>query len=669
MKKNKFKIGGFNVVNSTDSGDTRFTDVEIDLVYTGENDNKTNFKENIVEDAFPSLNNIPILGFVNGSDYAGHEEEYDDEGNVTEYYGQALGVIPESCNARFVDLKDGKRWLRVDAIVWNKIQASNILLEAGEKSHSIELNPNNFAGEWKNGIYHFSKIEFEGACILGDNRTPAMKGSKIVTNSLEDEIGTTVITSDIMSVIDEKMVIYNNIVNEEGGSELSKKKKKFWRFTSSGDSADLFLLNEISDGVSWWGDETTPTSFKQELDALGDIKNINVYINSPGGSVFGGIAIGNLLKMHKATVNAYVIGLSASIASVITMSADNIFMYPDSVLMVHKPSVGVRGNADDLAQTIKTLDTVQESIMNSYMTKTKDGVTREQIEELVNASTWMSATEASEFFNLEIYEDAQMTADATDFSFLTDNFTMEIPEKYAYLTNREGSETGEAETGETETGTETDAENTANTGEEEKSETGDAENNSGEEEGTEASTGDSETGTEDNASEDETGSEEDNGTDATDAEDAKPDLTAQFAEMVIINSDLVKEIEAKDIELSDKDKKILALESSLTNTKKELKDLQVTLDDEAKIEFIATQVSNLDADSKTSLLEQRGEHTFEDFKNLAYVTLGQQVAKTSKKVVTKYQKVNTETVNVSETNDMGDVESRVYDDLIKNKGE
>ena len=69
---------------------------------------------------------------------------------------------------------------------------------------------------------------------------------------------------------------------------------KFWEFKALGNAGELFLYGEISD-TSWWGDEITPAQFQKELAALGDISTLDVYINSPGGDIFAGFSLYNIL--------------------------------------------------------------------------------------------------------------------------------------------------------------------------------------------------------------------------------------------------------------------------------------------------------------------------------------------------------------------------------------
>ena len=77
--------------------------------------------------------------------------------------------------------------------------------------------------------------------------------------------------------------------------------KKFWQFRNqAADSAELLLYGDISDS-SWWGDEVTPKTFADELNALGPLTSLTVRINSGGGDVFAAETIGNLLEQPALT--------------------------------------------------------------------------------------------------------------------------------------------------------------------------------------------------------------------------------------------------------------------------------------------------------------------------------------------------------------------------------
>ncbi|KGJ49828.1 hypothetical protein KD33_07805 [Clostridium sp. NCR] len=175
------------------------------------------------------------------------------------------------------------------------------------------------------------------------------------------------------------------------------------------DSVDLYFYSDIVSSYwdSWDDTDQYPESIKNFLDEVGD-KDLNIYINSGGGSVFAGIAIYNMLKRHKGYKTVYVDGVAASIASVIAMAGDKIIIPNNAWLMIHKPWVATYGNADELRQVSETLDKLQEGIINIYKEKLKDGVDISTIEEMVNKETWLTGEDAFKYFDIEISDSLEV---------------------------------------------------------------------------------------------------------------------------------------------------------------------------------------------------------------------------------------------------------------------
>lgn len=180
-------------------------------------------------------------------------------------------------------------------------------------------------------------------------------------------------------------------------------------------TADLYFLGDInSESLGEWQkyypDDKAPKDVQDFLDQLNGATKINVHINSGGGSVFGGIAIYNILKRYNAEIVVYVEALAASIASVIAMAGDRIIIPANAQMMIHKPSTYTMGNADDIRKDADVLDGCQKVILNTYMQHVKEGVTAEQINELINAETWKTGEEWQEFFDIEVSEANNATA-------------------------------------------------------------------------------------------------------------------------------------------------------------------------------------------------------------------------------------------------------------------
>lgn len=165
--------------------------------------------------------------------------------------------------------------------------------------------------------------------------------------------------------------------------------RKGFTIVAKDKSADVFLYEEIGDG---WMGGISAKRFADELNALGKLDTLNVYINSPGGSVFDGNAIFNTLKRNSARVVVSIDGLAASIASIIAMAGDEISMAANSMMMIHDPWTLVAGSAADLRATADMMDKVRETLLNTYADRT--GFDSGKISDMMAAETWMTADEA-----------------------------------------------------------------------------------------------------------------------------------------------------------------------------------------------------------------------------------------------------------------------------------
>ena len=183
---------------------------------------------------------------------------------------------------------------------------------------------------------------------------------------------------------------------------------KFWNMKKDSDSiGEILLYGDISDS-SWYGDEITPKAFKDELDALGDVNEINIFINSGGGDVFAGVAIYNMLKRHPAKKTVYIDGLAASIASVIAMAGDKIIMPRNAMLMIHNAWTVAMGNKSDLRKMADELENVDSMLRSVYVSRT--GLDAEQIDTFMNDETWFTAESAFENSFIDEIEDAKLLA-------------------------------------------------------------------------------------------------------------------------------------------------------------------------------------------------------------------------------------------------------------------
>jgi len=173
-------------------------------------------------------------------------------------------------------------------------------------------------------------------------------------------------------------------------------------------TAEIVIYDEI--GKSWWGEDTVSAKqFLDDLNALGEVDDITLRINSPGGDVFDGVAIHNSLKNHKAKVTAHVDGIAASAASFIAMAADKIVMPANSFLLIHGASGMSWGNADDMRAVADDLDRIDKSLTATYVTRAKS--TTAKVKALMKEDRLMDAAEAKQWgFADEVTSEKKMAA-------------------------------------------------------------------------------------------------------------------------------------------------------------------------------------------------------------------------------------------------------------------
>ena len=177
---------------------------------------------------------------------------------------------------------------------------------------------------------------------------------------------------------------------------MNDNKKYFSMVKNSSTNAEIFIYGTISSESYRGESDTSAISFKKELDALGDVKQIDLHINSGGGDVFESYAIYNMLKRHKATIDVYVDGLAASGASVIAMVGKTVHMPENSYLMIHNAWTVASGDYRDLEKSAKVIKSITDNLRTAYLTR-KLTITESKVTEMMNDETWIAAKQAISF--------------------------------------------------------------------------------------------------------------------------------------------------------------------------------------------------------------------------------------------------------------------------------
>lgn len=167
--------------------------------------------------------------------------------------------------------------------------------------------------------------------------------------------------------------------------------KIWYSITAKGEAeAEISIFGPI--GNTWDGEGVTASKFIADFRAI-KAPNVTLTVNSPGGSLFDGIAIYNAMASSGKKITAKVMGVAASAASLIVMAATKIVMPKNSHMMIHKAANLAWGNADEMRETAAVLDTLDASIANTYAARTGKPV--EDIKAMLDqGDTWMNADEA-----------------------------------------------------------------------------------------------------------------------------------------------------------------------------------------------------------------------------------------------------------------------------------
>ena len=171
---------------------------------------------------------------------------------------------------------------------------------------------------------------------------------------------------------------------------------------ASDDDTTISMFEVI--GEDWWsGGGVTAKRISAALRSIGD-RDVTVRINSPGGDMFEGIAIYNLLRGHPAKVTVEVLGWAASAASIIAMAGDEIRMGLGTFMMVHNAWGVVIGNRHDMRESAELFDGFDSAIADIYEART--GLKRTAIEKLMDAETFMGPSEAVKNGFADLVDDA-----------------------------------------------------------------------------------------------------------------------------------------------------------------------------------------------------------------------------------------------------------------------
>jgi len=196
--------------------------------------------------------------------------------------------------------------------------------------------------------------------------------------------------------------------------------KRLWELKQSAQpgTLELYLYGDVEgDDYDWWTgqrieSDTSANHFRDALAQYPETKEINVYINSYGGSVFEGTAIYNQLRRHPAHVTVYIDGFACSVASVVAMAGDRVVMPKNAMMMIHNAYLYVVGNASELRKAADDLDTINRGNRQAYLQKAGGKLSDEELTAMMDKETWLTAEDCIRLGLADEYaeKDADMAA-------------------------------------------------------------------------------------------------------------------------------------------------------------------------------------------------------------------------------------------------------------------
>lgn len=186
-------------------------------------------------------------------------------------------------------------------------------------------------------------------------------------------------------------------------------KPNWFTIVASADGpAEIQIYEQI--GKSFWDNSGVDAkSFADQLKAIPRAQPINLRINSPGGNVWDGLAIYNLLKERSQQVTCYIDGIAASIASVIALAASTVIIPKNGLFMIHDPRGFCEGTAVEMQEMAAVLDKHKDALVSVYVSET--GQTEEDIRAKMEAETWFTGEEALAFgLATQLTEEVQVAA-------------------------------------------------------------------------------------------------------------------------------------------------------------------------------------------------------------------------------------------------------------------
>lgn len=158
------------------------------------------------------------------------------------------------------------------------------------------------------------------------------------------------------------------------------------------DQGNVINIYDVIGYDYWDGGGVTAQSISDQLKAFGTQADITVNINSPGGDVFEGLAIYNLLRLHQGNVTVRILGIAASAASYIAMAGDEVYIGEAAFIMIHNAWTFAAGDKNDLTAAAALLSKIDQTIAD--IISARSGMDNQEILQMMDVETYITAQES-----------------------------------------------------------------------------------------------------------------------------------------------------------------------------------------------------------------------------------------------------------------------------------
>lgn len=154
--------------------------------------------------------------------------------------------------------------------------------------------------------------------------------------------------------------------------------------------AEVYVYGVI--GGDWFGDGATAQKFADDLKKVGAVEDIDLHIDSEGGSVKDAQAMYTLLVAHPAKITVHIDGWACSAASFLAMAGSEIRIGEGGMFMIHNARMMAYGEAEDLERGAALLRTTNQTILDKYVART--GLDAKKVKDWMDEETWFTGREA-----------------------------------------------------------------------------------------------------------------------------------------------------------------------------------------------------------------------------------------------------------------------------------